>query len=93
MVGCRDSRWLADDATGFGVAYANGTDGPPIASLTAQAETADAEDVDPQALPAEIARREALKAKLDASLCAAGGRGQGAGGGRAPHVCGQQDGL
>jgi len=38
-----------------------------IASLTAQAETADAEDVDPQALPAEIARREALKSKLDAA--------------------------
>ena len=38
-----------------------------IAALTAQAETADAEDHDPQALPAEIARREALKAKLDAA--------------------------
>jgi transposase len=38
-----------------------------IAEMTARAETADAEDVDPQALPAEIARREALKAKLDAA--------------------------
>ncbi len=38
-----------------------------IASLTAQAEIADAADVDPQALPAEIARRESLKAKLDAA--------------------------
>ncbi len=32
-----------------------------ITTLTAQAEKADAEDIDPQALPAEIARREALK--------------------------------
>jgi transposase len=39
-----------------------------IATLTARAEAADAEAVpDPQALPAEIARREALKAKLDAA--------------------------
>jgi hypothetical protein len=38
-----------------------------IAALTAQAEAADAEDSDPQALPREIARREALKAKLDAA--------------------------
>jgi transposase len=38
-----------------------------IAALTAQAEAADAADVDPQALPKEIARREALKAKLDAA--------------------------
>lgn len=38
-----------------------------IAALTAAAEAADAEDSDPQALPAEIARREALKAKLDAA--------------------------
>lgn len=39
-----------------------------IADLTAQAEAADAEgQPDPQALPAEIARREALKAKLDAA--------------------------
>ena len=39
-----------------------------IAELTARAEAADAEDQpDPQALPAEIARREALKAKLDAA--------------------------
>jgi transposase len=39
-----------------------------IAALTAQAEAADAEDApDPQALPKEIARREALKAKLDAA--------------------------
>lgn len=40
-----------------------------IAELTAKAEAADAEDEDPQALPAEIARREALKAKL-AAACA-----------------------
>lgn len=38
-----------------------------IAHLTAQAEAADAEGQDPQALPAELARREALKAKLDAA--------------------------
>ena len=38
-----------------------------IAQLTAQAEAADACGQDPQALPAELARREALKAKLDAA--------------------------
>jgi transposase len=39
-----------------------------IAELTAKAEAADAEDApDPQALPKEFARREALKAKLDAA--------------------------
>jgi transposase len=38
-----------------------------IAELTAKAEAADAEDEDPQALPREIARREALKEKLDAA--------------------------
>jgi transposase len=38
-----------------------------IAELTAKAEAADTEDHDPQALPAEIARRERLKAKLDAA--------------------------
>jgi transposase len=38
-----------------------------IADLTAQAEAADAQGQDPQALPAELARREALKAKLDAA--------------------------
>ena len=39
-----------------------------IADLTARAEAADAEaQPDPQALPAEIARRCALKAKLDAA--------------------------
>ena len=38
-----------------------------IAALTAQAEAADAADRDPQALPAELARREALQAKLDAA--------------------------
>jgi transposase len=39
-----------------------------IAELLAKAEAADAEDApDPQALPEEIARREALKAKLDAA--------------------------
>ena len=39
-----------------------------IAALTARAEAADAEDApDPQALPAEIARRKASKAKLDAA--------------------------
>ncbi len=36
-----------------------------IALLTAKAEAADAEDEDPQALPKEIARRAALKEKLD----------------------------
>jgi transposase len=38
-----------------------------IAELTAKAEAADTADSDPQALPAEIARREALKEKLDAA--------------------------
>jgi hypothetical protein len=38
-----------------------------IAALTAQAEAADAADHDPQALPAELARREVLKAKLNAA--------------------------
>ena len=38
-----------------------------IAALTARAEAADAENDDPQALPAEIARRATLKAKLDAA--------------------------
>jgi transposase len=38
-----------------------------IAALTAQAEAADAEDEDPQALPREIARHAALKEKLDAA--------------------------
>ena len=38
-----------------------------IAALTAQAEAADTTNIDPQALPAEITRREALKAKLDAA--------------------------
>lgn len=39
-----------------------------IAELTRQAEAADADDApDPQALPGEIARREALKSKLDAA--------------------------
>jgi transposase len=38
-----------------------------IADLTAKAEAADTEDSDPQALPREIVRRDALKAKLDAA--------------------------
>jgi len=38
-----------------------------IAQLTTQAEVADAENHDPQALPRELARREALKAKLNAA--------------------------
>ena len=38
-----------------------------IAALTAQAEAADAESHDPQALLQELARRETLKAKLDAA--------------------------
>lgn len=38
-----------------------------IADLTAKAEAADAAGEDAQALPAELARREALKAKLDAA--------------------------
>ena len=38
-----------------------------IATLMAEAEAADSEDRDPQALPAELARRETLKAKLDAA--------------------------
>jgi transposase len=40
-----------------------------IAALTAKAEAADTSDeIDPQALPAEIARREVLGAKLDAAV-------------------------
>lgn len=38
-----------------------------IAKLLAQAEAADTEPYDPQSLPADLARREALKAKLDAA--------------------------
>ena len=38
-----------------------------IAELTAKADAADARDDNPQALPAELARRETLKAKLDAA--------------------------
>ena len=38
-----------------------------IADLMAQAEAADAEAHDPQELPEELARREVLKAKLDAA--------------------------
>jgi len=38
-----------------------------IAELTARGEAADAQAADPQALPAEIARREALRTKLDAA--------------------------
>ena len=38
-----------------------------IAGLMAQAEAADAESQDPQALPEELTRRGALKAKLDAA--------------------------
>ncbi len=40
---------------------------PTSRDLTERAETADADDIDPQALPEEIARRAALKAKLDAA--------------------------
>jgi hypothetical protein len=38
-----------------------------IAALLAQAEAADAETHDPQSLPKDLARREALHAKLDAA--------------------------
>ena len=38
-----------------------------IAALTTQAETADAEHHDPQALPEDLARRQTLHAKLDAA--------------------------
>ncbi len=38
-----------------------------IAALLAQAEAADAESHDPQSLPEDLARREALRAKLDAA--------------------------
>jgi hypothetical protein len=44
-----------------------------IAALTAKAEAADAEDSDPQRLPAEIARCVALKEKLDAACAWLGG--------------------
>ncbi len=47
-----------------------------IAALTRQAEAEAAEDApERQALPAELARREALKEKLDAGLRKAGGEG------------------
>jgi hypothetical protein len=51
-----------------------------IAALTAAAEAADAADGDPQALPAEIARRDALNQKRDAAcarLAAEEGTGRG----------------
>ena len=38
-----------------------------IARLTKQAEAADADDHDPQGLPGDLARRETLRAKLDAA--------------------------
>ncbi len=38
-----------------------------IAALLAQAEAADAESHDPQSLPEDLARREALRARLDAA--------------------------
>jgi len=41
--------------------------GADIAGLLAQAEAANADGGDPQALPEELARRETLKAKLDAT--------------------------
>jgi hypothetical protein len=63
-----------------------------IAELTAKAELADAEDSDPQALPAEIARREALKAKLD-DACARLEAEEGAGRGRAARVRSKESGL
>jgi hypothetical protein len=63
-----------------------------IAALTAAAEAADAEDSDPQALPAEIARREALKAKLDAA-CARLEAEEGTGRGRNAGVRSQESGL
>ena len=53
-----------------------------IAALTAQAEAADTADQDPQALPAELARRGALKAKLDAACRPPGGQGACPGRGR-----------
>jgi transposase len=62
-----------------------------IADLTARAEAADAEArADPQALPAEIARREALKAKR---LHPAGGAGPCGGRGGPARIRGQEGGL
>ena len=63
-----------------------------IAELTAKAEAADAEDSDPQALPAEIARREALTAKLDAA-CARLEAEEGRGRGRKARVRTEEGGL
>jgi len=63
-----------------------------IAELTAQAEAADAADSDPQALPAEIARREALNAKLDAA-CARLEAEEGRGRGRKARVRTEEGGL
>jgi hypothetical protein len=61
-----------------------------IAELTARAEAADAEDQpDPQALPAEIARREALKAKLDAACARLEGAGPRRGRSRASGLRGE----
>ncbi len=44
-----------------------------VAALIAQTEVADAADHDPQALPAKLARRETLKAKLDSACARPGG--------------------
>lgn len=65
-----------------------------LAELTAQAEAADAEDTDPQALPAEIARRAALKDKLDAAgaRLAAEAKAEAAAA-RPPAIRGEQGGL
>jgi hypothetical protein len=55
-----------------------------IAALMAKAVDADAEGADPQALPAEIARREALIAKTRRGLQPPGSAGEGRSRGCAP---------
>ena len=64
-----------------------------IAALSAQAEAADAADIDPQALPAEIARREALRAKLDAACAQLEAEAQTEAECRTPGIRGQEGGL
>ena len=65
-----------------------------ITELLGRAEAADvAGEDDPQVLPKEIARREALRDKLDAGPSPSGGAGRGAGGSGAGSLRGQGGGA
>jgi hypothetical protein len=66
-----------------------------IAALTAQAEAADTEDIDPQALPAEIVRRTAPGSQSGGRcrLRPAGGASQSRGRSRTPRIRSQDGGL